>query len=212
MLALAFELLAGSAGDSWLEQGDSSRLMSRRIRIDSALVERLRHRDQDAFDELLATTFEPLVAIASSIVGSADVAEDVVQEVMVWIWEQGEHWVPGASAAAYVIGAVRHRALNWMRRRGVESTYEARFRAERHSAQTHDSRSAWEAEVRDLEAALARALTVLTERQRTAFLLRVEQRLTIAEVATALEIGERAAEKLVSRAMRVIRDELGRGA
>jgi RNA polymerase sigma-70 factor (ECF subfamily) len=214
MLAIAFSVLAGGPDDVPLADDVSSPgdRGHRRVVVSANLVARLRARDRAAYDELLRRTFEPLVAIAVGIVGSQDAAEDVVQDVMVWVWEQGASWAPGASPAAYLIGAVRHRALNVVRARGVEARYRERVEREDASGTTgsapHAAATDWATERRDLEVALQQALAGLTERQRTAFLLRVEQQQTVPEVAATLGIGVRGAEKLVSRAMRVVRDAL----
>jgi RNA polymerase sigma factor (sigma-70 family) len=209
MLAVAFQLFAADVSDAGGRSGASQRDSWHRVSIAPALAERLRERDREAYDELIRTTYEPLVSIAHGIVGSFDAAEDVVQDVMVWLWDHDAAWSRGLSPAAYIVGAVRHRALNVVRSHHVEMRYRERIAL-------HAGRDAttvpsdWNAEVQELESALQRALGLLTERQRTALLLRIEQQFTIPEVAGVLEIGVRAAEKLVSRAMRLVRDELGR--
>jgi len=202
MLALAFELLAGNE-----ELGPSGSAPSRRrIVLSARLVAGLRTRDRAAFEELFQVAFAPLVALAASIVGSADAAEDVVQDVMLWLWDHGDTWTPGPSPAAYIIGAVRHRALSAVRVGATELRYRDQLTAEEKARSI--PATDWAAEQRDLESVLQRAVASLTERQRTALLLRAEQHLSIPEIAAALGVGVRGAEKLVSRAMRTVRDAL----
>jgi RNA polymerase sigma factor (sigma-70 family) len=60
----------------------------------------------------------------------------------------------------------------------------------------------------ELMDAFERTLDALTERQRTAVLLRYEQGCTVPEVAVVLGIAPKAAEKLLSRALRELRSRL----
>jgi RNA polymerase sigma-70 factor (ECF subfamily) len=175
---------------------------------------RIREGDEQALDLLFQRAFIPLTRFAYGFVGSSDIAEDVVQDVFVRLWHQGKAWQPKTTVIAYLYGAVRNQALNAVRsdaararlrsRVGtVSSTGESIAGMPSHvPAADHDVHDA------TIYLHFDRALASLTERQRTAVLLRYEQGRTVPEVADILRIAQRAAEKLLSRAVRELREQL----
>jgi len=177
---------------------------------DAALVERLRARDASAYDEVIRTHVPSLVRLAASIVQSRDAAEDIVQQVLVRLWEQADTWFPRGSVLAYLCASVRNDALKVLRRQALELRYRQDVQADRDMAWMVRSADAPDASVLNAEQhrLVAAALSTLTEHQQTAFLLRYEQRLTVPEIANILGIGTKGAEKLVSRVTRILRDRL----
>jgi RNA polymerase sigma-70 factor (ECF subfamily) len=178
--------------------------------ITPELVERVRARDVSAFDTLVRLAFEPLVRFAYSFVRAQDVAEDVVQDVLAQVWQRGDVWCPTGAAAAYLLATVRNEALKILRHRGVEMRHEARVQSEwvpdatTSRLLTPDELLVWRERMRAFEA----VLNSLTERQRTAFVLRYEQELTVPAIATVLGMSTKGAEKLVSRVTHVLRERL----
>lgn len=177
---------------------------------DAALVQRLRARDASAYDEVIRTYVPRLVRLAASIVQSHDVAEDVVQQVLVRLWEQADTWFPRGSVLAYLCASVRNDALKVLRRQVIELRYRRDVQVDRDMAWTVRTADAPDANVLSAEQhrLVAAALSTLTEHQQTAFLLRYEQRLTVPEIAHILGISTKGAEKLVSRVTRMLRDRL----
>ena len=178
------------------------------------IVERVRARDDAALDLLLQVVFPPLVRFAYGFVRSMDAAEDVVQDVMVRIWSQGAEWAPRGSVTAYLYSAVRNRALNAVRDargelRRAAQVGEAAAKGESALGipvpdPSPEQRVVWG----EFMTAFEQALDALTERQRTAVLLRYEQGRTVPDVAVVLEISTKAAEKLLARAIRELRERL----
>jgi len=174
------------------------------------IVERVRHRDVAAFDQLMRIAHEPLVRFAYSFVHTQDGAEDVVQDVLAHVWHLEQRWRPSGSAAAYLLAAVRNEALKLLRHRKVEARYETRV----HDAWVPDQTAGrllgpdellvWQERMRAFEA----ILLSLTERQRTAFVLRYEQGLTVPAIAAVLGVSTKGAEKLVSRVTHLLRERL----
>jgi RNA polymerase sigma-70 factor (ECF subfamily) len=74
------------------------------------------------YKELFRKHYAPLLFYTTRIVGSDD-AEDVVQEVFVELWKRKEHIEIGPQIQAYLYRAAYTRALNVLKRRGVEHEY-----------------------------------------------------------------------------------------
>ena len=68
-------------------------------------------------DELLREFWEPLVSYAQEIVSGRDQAEDVVQEVILRIWERRNDWTPTDRLQTFLYRATRNEALNERRTR-----------------------------------------------------------------------------------------------
>lgn len=177
------------------------------------LFARIRARDPTALETLMQVMFEPLVRFAYGFLHSYDAAEDVVQEVFVRMWAQGEDRNPQIAVTTYLYAAVRNRALNQLRARAAEVRLQERVRSA-------GSEAAWMhaaplgaspeqlAQWNELMIAFDAAMTQLTERQRSAVLLRFEQGQTVPEIAHILGISTKAAEKLISRGIRDLRARL----
>jgi RNA polymerase sigma-70 factor (ECF subfamily) len=167
---------------------------------DAELIDRIRARDDSAFELLVRARYDRMVQFAAGLTHSADSAQDIVQDVFVWVWDQGDRWQPRGSLAAYFFAAVRNAALNHVAHLRV---------VERHVSRVQQSPALHEAssdggvvhavEHAERMAALHRAVQSLTERQRTAFQLRYEQQLTVAQVAEVLEISPKGAERMLTR-------------
>lgn len=81
------------------------------------VVAQIRAGDEAAFDALFRQQFPRLVGFATALVGSHDVASDVVSEVFTRIWCRHAEWDPAGDVGAYLFRAVRNQAAN-VRRAG----------------------------------------------------------------------------------------------
>jgi RNA polymerase sigma-70 factor (ECF subfamily) len=190
------------------ERGDSLRASSRRAALTLApdLLHRLRARDETAYAELLRIAFPVLVRFAYSIVHVRDTAQDVVQGVVCKVWEQGETFSPHGSIEAYLYAAVRNESLKIGRSRDMRLRHEANVRD---AIVSNNTSSPDEVIVMDeLTEAYHRALRDLTERQRTAFVLRYTDERTVSDVAHILGVTVRATERLLARATEELRAAL----
>ena len=79
--------------------------------------------DQGIFNALVLAYFTPLVQFVVGIVHLLDVAEDIVQDVLYRVWEQGATWNPHGSVRAYLLRAVRNQALDWLKHAAIEQQY-----------------------------------------------------------------------------------------
>ena len=61
-------------------------------------VERIRAGDAGAFEALFHTYHAPLCAFAYRYVGVRDLAEEIVQEVFLFVWERRETWEIGRAS------------------------------------------------------------------------------------------------------------------
>jgi RNA polymerase sigma-70 factor (ECF subfamily) len=90
------------------------RLLSHAQAID--LVQRIQDGDPTAFETLYRAFHVPLWRFAYYYTESREVAEDVVQDVFVSLWDRREQLTIRESLEVYLYTAVKHRALDLIRR------------------------------------------------------------------------------------------------
>lgn len=73
------------------------------------------HISRESFDALYADYKPRFVRIAQSYVRNGHVAEDIVTDSFLYLWEHRAELTITASLPAYVLGAVKHGCLEWLR-------------------------------------------------------------------------------------------------
>jgi len=165
------------------------------------------HRgDEAAFTALVRAYLDPLTRFAYSYVADADVAHDLVQDVFARVWELGSEWAPTAGAAAYLFGAVRHRARNALRNARTRQRIEETIRSQLGAVSRPDANGVYTDVI--LTGLVRREFQALTERQQDALRLRYGMGQPVARVAALLGIDTRATERLIARALATLRARL----
>lgn len=155
-------------------------------------------------EEVFRSTYPRVVAVAASVLGSRDQAEDVAQEVFLTF---GRSSVPAGEALRWLSVAAAHTALNHLRSgRRRASREEAAHRGDAVCPDVADAVVTFD-ERRRVRAALAR----LPRRQAVALVLR-HSGLSYAEVAAALDLSPGSVGTTVRRAESALRKELNREA
>jgi RNA polymerase sigma-70 factor (ECF subfamily) len=139
-----------------------------------------------------------------------DAAEEVVCEVLASVWRNRASLVVQSTVAAYLHGAVRHRALNVLRAERREARWTETFLRDETPPAHGTAVPAPDAniELAEQRAALERALADLPDRARLVLVLRWERGMSIAHIAEALGTSVGAAQMQVSRALAVLRTRL----
>lgn len=173
-------------------------------RSDAAIVARVRAGDPDALAELFDTLYEPLVGFAASLIGSADLAQEIVQDVFLRVWEGHVHWTIRDTTRAYFFGSVRNAARNVIRKQRLEARHA--FLLDDTSLLSDPPMTA-SAVVEGLELhdAVARAFDRLTPKRRIVLELRWFHGLRHPEIAEVLEISVKGVEQTVTRALHDLR-------
>lgn len=172
---------------------------------------RIRAGDTDAFEALFMAYYEPLVQFAFTHVGERASAEEVVQEVLLRVWEQRAQWEVRDSVRAYLYGATRNRALNWLRRSQLEQrwTIGAGAAADDESAAVPHAIPADERlQLREIDDAIRRAIARLPERRREVFVLSRQHHLTHEQIAAVLGISIKTVQEQIGRALKALRVSL----
>lgn len=155
------------------------------------------------FEQLFRTHYAALVTFTAGMVGSADAAEDLVQEVFIAVWRRRAELAPAAVSRAYLYKAARHRALNALRHDRIARA------ASDSSEPTLAVASAEDDLVQgEVETAVRAAIARLPERARLMFTLSRDEGLTYAEIATVTGVSVKTVETQMGRALRALRESL----
>ncbi len=179
--------------------------------LEAGLAERVRAGDAAAFEALFHRFFRRLHAFAESYVGDAEVAEDLVTDVFVRVWERHAEWSLRGGPRAYLYGAVRNEALAHIRRRRMLQRAHASAAADERRPGMGAPPAPTDAglQARELAEALELAIERLPERSREAFVLHRRHGLSYAQVAEAMDISPRTVEVHIRRAFQALRADLG---
>lgn len=168
-------------------------------------LDRIRRGQAEALDELLRGYWSALTTYAEHLVdGRADLAEDLVQEAFVRLWEKRQAWREGSAPAPILYTLVRNLALNERRNRSTR-TLLLRIHPFGTRVSVTPER---EMEGRELGGAIDRAVEALPARRREVFRLAWVHGLSYQEVADVLSITPRTVANQMSSALRELRSAL----
>lgn len=169
---------------------------------DSTLFERIKYkRDMKAYDELFRRWYAPLVKYATSLVSFAD-AENIVQDLMVDLWEKARKIEIHTSVSAYLHTSVRNRCLNALSHEEVRSNVMDILMMDSRSDSIATSSRAIEKELRAL---IREELEKLPEIQRMPFEMNRFEGKTYEQIAAETGSNIKSVEYRISQAIKKLR-------
>ena len=171
------------------------------------LVERLRAGDPAAFDAMYQEFVGPLRSWAYRHVRSREAAVEIVHDVFLAVWRGREQLALREGLRAYLYGATRNRALDWLSRESVRRRWSERAVHEGYAAPASRPADAGEVERADVLHAIVEAIEAMPERRRVVCNLRWRQGMSLAEIATSLGISQKTVETQLSRGLKQLRDQ-----
>ncbi len=140
----------------------------------------------------------------------AEVAEEIVQDVMLNLWLRLDSLETRSGLSAYLFGAVKNRTANWIRHEILVRTTEYDNHPSHPLGMGEKPISPVDRLLEDeTRTAVYSALQQLSDLQREVITLRWEEQLSYDEIASILSISVAAAKQNGSRAQRAIRTKLG---
>lgn len=176
---------------------------------DQVLAAAIRAGDEASFEALFRTHSRRLFLFAEGYVRSAEVAEDIVADVFVRVWERRGELELRSTWQSYLYTATRNRALTHLEHLRVTQRVHAATADDRPPGLGSPTPATdADVQVRELEEAVERAIGLLPERTREAFVLHRKHGLSYAEVAQTMGIAPRTVEVLIRRALKTLRSQL----
>jgi len=174
-----------------------------------AILHRLRAGDVDALTALFDTHTPALISFATAMLGGADAARDVVQDVFFDLWDRRERLIVRTTIRAYLFAATRGRALQALRATRIDKRYRDEHRAQgTWLVPDAPARPDEIAEQTELSQRIAQTMTTLTPRVRAVAELRWYGRMSYAEIASVLGVSERTVNNQLTTAAKILRTVL----
>ena len=168
-------------------------------------LRRLRDDDRAALGALYDALATPLWRVAVLQTGASESAEDVVQDVFLWLWTHRATIAPDTDLRVYLATAVRNRARNLAKHRKVVDTTASSYDGSVGAGLSQPPQLADASlEAAEFLEAYRHALTLLSEREMTAALLRWEESFTFEQIGVVLAVSTKSAQRIVLR----VRDKM----
>ena len=155
------------------------------------------------FDSLYLSSYKALCAYAARYV-SVDEAEEIVQDTMLWLWDNWETIAPEKSVKALLFRIVHNKAVNCIKHNAVLSRVHQQIE-QRLSGQFESPNFYLDKELQQL---FENALQRLPDNLREVFILSRVEQLSYKEIAQRLGINVKAVDNRLARTMRILRQEL----
>jgi RNA polymerase sigma-70 factor, ECF subfamily len=168
------------------------------------LIRKIRIGDEMAFERLFRLFYEALCRYAQSIVNEPELAEEIVQDMFVQLWEKRQTLELHTGIRPYLYKAVHNRCLNQIKHQKVRVLHQQEVLVTT-SKILQPSNSA---EFSELKGRFNHALLKLPEECRKVFKLSRENEFSYREIADFLGISIKTVENQMGKALRIMRDEL----
>ena len=156
-----------------------------------------------AFDKLFRKYYPPLCAYARRFIELED-AEEIAQEIMLWLWENRSQLVIETSLQQYLFKMTYNRSLNLIAKK------EATVRAETNFYTVHqqlpDDFHLWQME--ELNKKVQATIAALPDSFRTAFVMHRFKGMSYKKIAEALQVSPKTIDYRIQQALKQLRINL----
>jgi RNA polymerase sigma-70 factor (ECF subfamily) len=169
----------------------------------SELINNLRSGNPDVFDSVYRLYFKGLCSFSSQYV-SREEAEEIVQETMLWLWENRQSLIPDMSLKSLLFMIVKNKSLNRITHQQIQNAVYQKI-AEKFENQFGDPDFYLYQELTTL---LQHAIEKLPTEYRTAFEMNRLEDMTHKEIAQKLNVSHQTVNYRISQALKILRKEL----
>ncbi len=171
---------------------------------DRELYLKLREGDEKAFQILFRKYYQAMCHFANQFLTDREVAEEIVQEMFVKIWEKRQVLNIESSVKHYLFRSVRNHCLNQIQHEKIKKQYAQKVKE---SAILEVNPDDYFLEI-DLVKRIEKSINSLPPKRREIFRLSREQGMKYKEIAETLDISVKTVEAQMGLALKYLRDEL----
>jgi len=180
---------------------------------DNELALALKGGNEQAFDEIVRRYQGRVYAVAYRLTGNREDALDVAQEALLKAYRKIDSWQPTGGFLPWLLRLTSNQGIDHLRRRKrrKEERLDEAFVPESEHAAVEPASMATETAVRagEIDARIRDSLSVLSENQRTVFMLRHYEGLQLSDIAEQLGCTVGSVKVHLFRALKKLRGELG---
>ena len=182
--------------------------MEKQFATDTLLLSAVQRGDRNAFDALFRRYYIPLRTYAARFVDMEN-AHEIVQDVMLLLWEKRDILHIEHSFNQYIFKAVYHRSINQISHdeavQRVHTTYTQKIYAQRTYAMLQETDVC---QLNELSKQLRKALDELPESYRKAFVMHRFKGMNYKEIADLLEVSQKTVAYRIQQALKLLRIKL----
>lgn len=175
------------------------------ISDEEELIQRLSQHDRNAFEQIFRTYYSDLCKFCMKYVRDEQVAEEIVQEVFINIWERRSNLTITTSIKSYLFTAIRNRSFNYLKLQLPKE--QKKVDLEGLGFLEEDSREQ-EMIMDELKAYVHEAVESLPNKCRIIFNLSRNAGMTYKEIAEELDISVKTVENQIGLALKKLRENL----
>lgn len=180
--------------------------------IERVLVEKVKNADIASFEIIFRANFDELYRYALAFMGDTQEAEDLVQELFIWLWENKQYIKTDMSLKSYLIKILQNRALNKIKHNKIKQKYhkeKSKLLEEEEKLQKDYIEYYIEnSEVSNLEVRIKKAIEELPEQCKRIFKLNRFEGLKYREISDKLDISLSTVKNQMSIALKKLKENI----
>ena len=170
---------------------------------EQALLDEIRQGDKNAFNRMFLYFYSPLCEYASQFVSDAD-AEEIVQDMMLYVWENRKYLAVETSLKSYLFVSVKNRCFNAMRdRKARERIHNYLYEKLKDQIEAPDYYM-----LNELAIHLEKAVDELSEGYRETFRMSRFGEMSNATIAKMLDVSVKTVEYRITQSLKILRIKL----
>lgn len=174
-----------------------------RLTEDKYLLDAMQKGDKNAFDTLFRRYYPMLCAYCHRFVNLED-AEEIVQDIMLWLWESRDREIINTSLGQYLFKAAYHRSINKITKDEVKHRADTFFFKEMQEMLEDTDFYL----IEELNKRIKTAISNLPPSYREAFTMHRFQNMSYKEIAVTLDVSPKTIDYRIQQALKLLRAEL----
>ncbi len=168
------------------------------------ILQFLKQSDQRGMEILFGEYFEMLCFRSIRIVKYREIAEDLVQDLFLEIWNKRETLNITSNIKSYLFRSIVNRSLNWIRsnKQILEEVDESVTQRSDNYNASHDLQK------NELEDYITKCIDELPEKCRLTFILSRFEELSYKEIAEKLDVSIKTVENQICKALKLLRSKM----
>lgn len=175
------------------------------------LVEQLIKGEEPAFKQAFGEYYPGLLRFANSYVHDSFLAENIVQDAFVILWEKRTSISLDTNLKAFLVTIIKNKAINFLEKERNRARIDSdllKVREKTYNLEALHSLNPEELFSAEINHILNKALDELPEQTRNVFILSRFKGLSNRTIASKLDITEKGVEYHISKALKVLRVKL----
>lgn len=171
---------------------------------DIRLLERLEQGDMRAYEEIFTRYYATLCAYTRLYVREGETGENIVQDLMLWLWENRSTLHINESLSRYLFRATRNRCLKYLNHESIERRVLGHL-----SESLHEEFEAPDFyQIEELQERIRKAVEQLPASYREVFEMNRFQHMTYEEIAARLNISSKTVDYRIQQSLKLLRIHL----